>query len=185
MPGPGENYYGQFVTQNHSTGALQAADTLPVATATRNGVDDGAFTLTVASLATGRYLISGVIPSGYAPGDTLGVSYTATVSTVAMGGIVSNFVLSEPLVPTTQIFPFYMALSTDGRSPAINKTIAATRNPDNAGFEPCANTNAITETGGGWYAITLTVADLTFTSACALQFSATGCDSTLYTLLAD
>lgn len=90
---PGDAYSGQFTTQSFETGAATDADSLPVATATRNGADDGSFVLTVAKLDTGRYKVTGTVPAGYAAGDVVRVSVAATVDGVAGKGIVDGFVV--------------------------------------------------------------------------------------------
>ena len=48
----GGTYYGEFVTSD-TTGAAADATGTPVATATKNGTDDGAFSLTVTKITTG------------------------------------------------------------------------------------------------------------------------------------
>ncbi len=88
---PGSLYYKEFVTSSPSTGAATNADSLPTATANHNGSDDGAFTLTVANQDTGRYKISGTVPSGYAHGDVVCCSVAATVGGVAGKAIVDTF----------------------------------------------------------------------------------------------
>jgi len=90
---PGDSYYKEFVTSNPTTGAAVNADSLPTATANHNGTDDGSFTLTVTNIDTGRYKITGTIPSGYAAGDVLNVSVVATVSAVVGKAIVDTQVL--------------------------------------------------------------------------------------------
>jgi hypothetical protein len=71
------------------------ADSLPVATANRNGADDDAFVLAVANLDAGRYKVSGTIPSGYAGADVLNVSVAATVGGVAGKAVIDTQVI-EP-----------------------------------------------------------------------------------------
>jgi len=88
---PGQAFIAQFVTTRFSTGAAYDATGTPVATATRNGTDDAAFVLTVTKLATGRYKITGTVPSGYALHDRVQISVAATVDGVAKAGIVSEF----------------------------------------------------------------------------------------------
>lgn len=100
---PADSYYGEFTTQNPTTGAITAATGTPVATATHNGVDDGTFALTVGSLATGRYKITGTIPAGYAAGDVVQISVSATVSGVAGGAVVDAFVLDGKRVADLSI----------------------------------------------------------------------------------
>src|SRR5262245_11052270 len=67
---PGDPYTGEFVTSSFSTGAAANADSLPTAGMVHNGADDGTVTLTVANVATGRYKVTGTIPSGYAAGES-------------------------------------------------------------------------------------------------------------------
>ena len=88
---PGGAYYREFVTCNPATGAALNADSTPVATANHNGTDDGTFTLTVTNLDTGRYKVTGTIPSGYAAGDVVGVSVSATVSAITGKAVVDTF----------------------------------------------------------------------------------------------
>jgi hypothetical protein len=85
------SYYGEFVTSNPTTGAAADATGTPTATATTNGTDDGAFTLTVAKIDTGRYKITGTVPSGYAVGDRVQISVSATVGGVAGKAVVDSF----------------------------------------------------------------------------------------------
>jgi hypothetical protein len=94
---PGAAYYYEFTTANPTTGAATDADSLPVATITKNGTDDGSSptgwssTLTVTKIDTGRYKITGTIPSGYAAGDQIQVSVAATCSTIAGKAVVDSF----------------------------------------------------------------------------------------------
>ena len=86
----GAAYYGEFVTSRFSSGAAYDATGTPTATATRNGTDDGAFTLTVTKIDTGRYKVAGTIPA-YTAGDNVQVSVAATVDSVAAKGVVDEF----------------------------------------------------------------------------------------------
>lgn len=95
---PGDSYYTEFTTANFSTGVAQTADSLPVATANHNGTDDGAFALTVTLIDTGRYKISGTVPSSYAAGDTVIISISATVGGVAGKGAVDSFMIDAKRV---------------------------------------------------------------------------------------
>lgn len=90
---PGDSYYGEFTTSNFSTGAAADADSLPSATATKNGTDDVSFTLTCAKIDTGRYKITGTIPA-YSVGDRVQISVAATVDSVAAKAVVDNFQIS-------------------------------------------------------------------------------------------
>lgn len=85
----GSAYYGMFIT---ATGLNEAtdADSLPSATATKNGVDDATFVLTVANIDTGRYKISGTVPA-YSEGDTVQISVSYAVSSVGMKAVVDEF----------------------------------------------------------------------------------------------
>jgi hypothetical protein len=94
MPVAGTNYYGQFSLSNPTTGAAQNADSLPTAIATRDGVLDAGFVLTVANAAMGLYTVSGVIPSGYATGDWVSISAFATVSGVHATAVIETFVVT-------------------------------------------------------------------------------------------
>ena len=78
----GDSYFKEFTTSDPTTGAAADATGTPVATPNHNGTDDGAFTLTVTHIDTGRYKITGTIPSGYVGGDVLNVTVAATVNTV-------------------------------------------------------------------------------------------------------
>jgi len=75
----GDSYYYEFTISSVVTGGAVDANTTPVATANHNGTDDPGFALTVALLDTGRYALSGTIPSGYSPGDTINITVAATV----------------------------------------------------------------------------------------------------------
>jgi hypothetical protein len=94
MPVAGSNYYSQFSLSNPTTGAAQNADSLPTATATRNGVADAGFVLTVVNSATGLYTVSGVIPSSYATGDWVSISASATVAGVHATAVIETFVVT-------------------------------------------------------------------------------------------
>src|SRR5690348_5446462 len=80
---PGDAVYAEFCTQNPSTGAATNADSLPTGTVNQNGTDDGTVTVTVTNKATGRYIASFTIPSGYSAGDVLNLSISATVNSIA------------------------------------------------------------------------------------------------------
>lgn len=86
------SYYGEFCTQRFDTGAATDADSTPTATATKNGADDGSFSLTVTKIDTGRYKITGTVPA-YTAGDIVQISVAATVNSVAGKGVVDEFVV--------------------------------------------------------------------------------------------
>lgn len=88
---PGATYKSVFTTSNPTTGAAQDADSLPSASAFRNGVVDSGWSLTVADIGVGRYSISGTVPSGYAENDRVDVVASATVGGVAAAAVVDRF----------------------------------------------------------------------------------------------
>lgn len=92
---PSDTYYHQFTTANPNTGAAQNADSLPTATANHNGVDDSSFVLTVTNVATGVYMITGTIPSGYAKGDVINIRVAATVAGTSGEGPIDTQVLDS------------------------------------------------------------------------------------------
>jgi hypothetical protein len=98
----GDSYYGEFCTQRFDTGAATDADSTPTATATKNGADDGTFSLTVTKITTGRYKITGTVPAGYSVGDVVQISVAATVNSVAGSGVVDQFTID----------PIYKSLNT-------------------------------------------------------------------------
>jgi hypothetical protein len=127
---PGDSYYCEFSTASPSTGAAQNADSLPVATPNHNGADDGSFTLTVANVTTGRYKVTGTIPTGYAGGDVVNVSVAATVNTIAGVAIVDRQVLDRvgPFkINTAAGFSFRMVQSTDNKTPYTAGSVSGTR----------------------------------------------------------
>lgn len=90
---PSDAYTAQFTTQHPDTAVATDADNLPNAIATRNGTDDGTFTLTVTNLATGRYKITGTVPATYTAGDIVQIVVNATVATTAANAIVDQFII--------------------------------------------------------------------------------------------
>lgn len=90
---PSDSYYAEFTTRVFSTGVGTNADSLPTATANKNGTDDGTFTLTCANIDTGRYKITGTVPAGYASGDRVVITVAATVSSVADKCVVDEFLV--------------------------------------------------------------------------------------------
>ena len=90
---PNTPYYAEFITSSPNTGGVKNADSLPTAVATKNGTDDGSFSLTVANIDTGRYKVTGTIPAGYSAGDSVQISVSATVDGVADKLVVHNFLV--------------------------------------------------------------------------------------------
>jgi hypothetical protein len=99
----GNTYYGEFTTCRFDTGVATSADSTPVATANKNGADDGTFTLTVTSLDAGRYKITGTVPAGYAAGDKVKISVAATVNSVAAKAVVDKFEIGPVNANVVQI----------------------------------------------------------------------------------
>jgi hypothetical protein len=90
---PSDAYTTQFTTHDTETGAGTDADSLPTATATRNGTDDATFTLTVTNMATGRYKVAGTVPAGYVDGDLIQIVINATVNSTSDSAIIDHFVI--------------------------------------------------------------------------------------------
>jgi len=94
---PGSSYYAEFCTQRFDSGQSTDADSLPIATITKNGVDDGVSPsawssgIAVSGLATGRYIITGVVPTGYNPGDLIDISIQAIVNSVTGSAVIDEF----------------------------------------------------------------------------------------------
>jgi hypothetical protein len=90
---PGDTYIGEFTTEDVSGNAADAGST-PTATLVHNGSDDGAVTLTVTHIDTGRYKISGTIPSsGYVSGDKVQILISAAVGSATPKQVIDSFVL--------------------------------------------------------------------------------------------
>lgn len=111
---PSDSYFGGFTISHPTTRAAVNADSLPSATATKNGADDGAFSLTVTNLDTGRYKITGTIPAGYTSGDVVQVSVAATVSSVAAKAVVNSFVLDGQRNSDLKVDTAAIKAKTDG-----------------------------------------------------------------------
>lgn len=141
---PGDSLSLQFTIQNPTTGAATDADSLPTAVLSRNGTDDGAVTLTVTNKATGRYEITGTIPSGYAEADTIAVRVSATV-----GGIAGNSIL--------------LNVKLDARRTGALLTSAGYTAPNNAGIATTVSGisalqdsfDALPTLGSGPYTVTI------------------------------
>lgn len=80
---PGDPLALTFTTRNPTTGQAQDASSTPTAVLRRNGVTDGAVSVSVAKNATGDYKASCTIPSGYADGDVVQIVVSATVAGVS------------------------------------------------------------------------------------------------------
>ncbi len=92
---PLDAYTAQFTTQRVDTGNATNADSLPTATATKNGTDDAGFSLTVTNMTTGRYKITGTVPSSYVAGDRVQIIASATVNAIAGTAVVEMFVMDS------------------------------------------------------------------------------------------
>ncbi len=84
---PGDSYAKTF-TVSDSTGAAANADSTPAGSLYRNGVADGAVTVTVTNPATGVYKAAATIPGAYAADDVVELLIAATVDGVATKAIV-------------------------------------------------------------------------------------------------
>jgi hypothetical protein len=60
--------------------------------------------VTVTKLSTGRYALSGTIPTTWSRRDVIQISVSCTVNGKTFAGIVSSFVLTG-LVTTGQVWP--------------------------------------------------------------------------------
>jgi hypothetical protein len=78
--------------------------------------------------------------------------------------------------------PFEMVLNTDHTTRATGKTVTARIKKDNGSFAACEN--AVTETGSGWYTISLTKAERDCKVA-VINFSSSGCDDRGIILLSE
>ena len=83
---PGKNFYTQVTTYNNS-GISTNADIIPWSTTVRNGLDDLTVKTFVTNIDVGRYTISGVFPTSYLVGDSVGVA----VSGLFSGNLVKYF----------------------------------------------------------------------------------------------
>lgn len=94
---PGSSYYTEFCTQRFDTGQASNADSLPVATVNKNGVDDGSSPsgwnsgIAVTGIATGRYVVTGTVPTGYNPGDIISINIDAVVNSVTGSAVIDEF----------------------------------------------------------------------------------------------
>jgi len=78
----GQSVAFSVTTQNPSTGAKTAADSLPTAALWRNGVVT-AETVTVTDQTGGDYKVAFTIPTTYDVGDTVQIKFAATVNSIA------------------------------------------------------------------------------------------------------
>jgi hypothetical protein len=154
---PSDSYYTEFTTQRFDTGAATNGDSLPTATATKNGTDDGAFTLTVANIDTGRYKISGTVPAGYAANDVVQISVAATVNSVSGKGVVDQFrvIASGANIPVVNASTNKVLLTSTDVSGKIAATVAAGDSVDCAATKAASIIRQATAQGGGTNYITL------------------------------
>jgi len=90
----GDSYYKTFTT-NDSSGSECDADATPSVVAYQDGTLDATFTLAVNKIAdtTGRYYVSGTVPSDYGTGDCIDVVVSATVSGITRATVIDSFVV--------------------------------------------------------------------------------------------
>lgn len=138
---PGDIVYQEFVTSVFSTGAAGNADSLPAGTVNRNGTDDGAVTVTVTNIATGRYKAVFTIPATYVPGDVLNLTIAATVSSVAGVGAIWHGKLGVGFVSQGtatsgggQTLTLQTALGADNRGVGCLLVIVSGTGSGQAGF---------------------------------------------------
>lgn len=86
---PGDTVYTEFITSS-STGAATNADSTPTGTVNKNGTDDGAVSVTVTNIDTGRYKATFAIPTSYVGGDVVVLSISAAVSSVTGKAVIFN-----------------------------------------------------------------------------------------------
>lgn len=102
----------EFVTSS-ATGAAVDADTIPVVTLARNGVDDTSVGMTVTKIDTGRYKASGTLPQAYTGGDSIAISVAATIGGIAAKDVINNGVVDRGL-DLTQAIPTSNTAQTVG-----------------------------------------------------------------------
>ncbi len=119
-----------------STGASTAADTTPTAELLRCPLStgvlavDGAVTVTVGTpLATGIYPVTCTVPSGYLPGDTIIIQFTATVAGITSSAalLVDNIVglrLNDVATGTAVNLPSPVLTSADHTAIQADATAA-------------------------------------------------------------
>jgi hypothetical protein len=80
-------------------------------------------------------------------------------------------------------FMYYMALSIDGKSPATGLSpLPTVQLSQDGGAFASGSLSGNAEVGGGWYSIDLANADMN-ANEIVLRASATGCDTTQYTII--
>ena len=127
-------------------------------------VNSVATPVTTGGYSTGQdpaTLVLDVLQSGHLGAGTIGLSIATAAGLAPLAG---------------QSFSFPMKLiSDDSLAPGV--TVTATRITDSAA--PVACTNAVTEIGGGFYSITFSIADLTYTNDVTFIFAAALCKDTI------
>ena len=132
--------------------------------------------LTVTNIDTGRYSVTGTIPTTYSGGDTVIIVAVAVIGGLTFKFPLTRDVLDRLVVPRNQAltgFPFYAVQAANPLQPATGQTFTATRQIDGGAFGNCAN--APTEVGNGWYKINLAATDLNGATI-ALNFAAQRAD---------
>lgn len=92
------------------------------------------------------------------------VAKTSGIFRVTQIGIPKNIALANLM--------FTMVLSSDGKTPATGKSIAAQISKDGGAFANC--TNAVSEVGQGWYKLDLTQSEMN-ADIVALNFTEADC----------
>jgi hypothetical protein len=107
-------------TTLNAAGGLQDADSLPTGELVRNGVIDGAVTVTVVDVGVGRYTLSFTIPTSYALGDTVELLMTATIDLTSSGAVVWTAALQSAVI----LGPLAITVSDDLLVPSPVKLAA-------------------------------------------------------------
>ncbi len=129
---PGDTLRVEFPTADPETGDAANADSLPVASLSRNGTVDGAVVVAVANKATGVYEATCDIPDDYDEGDIIAVRVTASIGDVDGVDIVFqdrltgyNFAASAPFYVT----PLSSSASVGEVTPWAEQIIVYKRGP--------------------------------------------------------
>jgi hypothetical protein len=141
------SYYGEFVTTRFDTGAATDADSTPTATATKNGADDGSFSLTCSKIDTGRYKVTGTVPA-YSAGDVVQISVSATVNSVSAKGVVDEFVVASALPGIDAVPANATQWNSHSVLEAVNGSPVVTLGATQAAYAPAKAGDAMLITAG-------------------------------------
>jgi hypothetical protein len=182
----GDTYRGVLNTYV-AGGASGAPDSgsLAISFVRHNGANDATFlaALSITTVQAGLYEVSGVIPVGYAGGDTFYVElyYTmnggATQIYVSLPTVIVDRLPSFPKNTTLPGFAVFVPLSgTSGQTPGtLGATVTAQRRLDGGAIVTCAGT--VTSIDGNGYANFVPQPADTNCETGVWIFSAAGCDT--------